>query len=288
MNQNLNFTLHKLDRISLIVIHLFDTIGTAIHGTEGSYSRHALGYPTSRYCGRPPAPLNYSKRESCHDEQKNRAAYATIPRDPPQKRGQQKYLQFDGALQPENHSGAPATQIWTNPMLQMPGLFHIEILFKEYQVYEVRKAPPHQGSPNSLDLKLKYTFGVSSFSIFTSDQGDTPEILDEILTTARDLELEVNEDDIEELIMGHEDELTTEELQKILNEEHQETHRNVSPEQEEDEREPMPTSAIKDLLKKWADARAMVLEWHPNQADARSPERINRFHIEVYGKSMIG
>ncbi|GFS99130.1 hypothetical protein TNCV_822511 [Trichonephila clavipes] len=45
------------------------------------------------------------------------------------------------------------------------------------------------------------------------DQGDTPEIMDEILTTARDLELEANKDDIEELIMGHEDELTTEELQ---------------------------------------------------------------------------
>ncbi|GFU17595.1 uncharacterized protein TNCV_3989151 [Trichonephila clavipes] len=66
--------------------------------------------------------------------------------------------------------------------------------------------------------------------------------MDEILTTARELELEVNEDDIEELIMGHEDELTTEELQEILNEEHQETQRNVSPsEQEEDERGPMPT-----------------------------------------------
>ncbi|GFW08562.1 uncharacterized protein TNCV_2775841 [Trichonephila clavipes] len=91
--------------------------------------------------------------------------------------------------------------------------------------------------------------------------------MDEILTTARDLELEVNEDDIEELIMGHEDELTIEK-QEILNEEHQETQRNVSPsEQEEDERGPMTTSAIKDLLKKWADVRAMVLEWHPNQAD---------------------
>ncbi|GFY31234.1 uncharacterized protein TNCV_751971 [Trichonephila clavipes] len=92
--------------------------------------------------------------------------------------------------------------------------------------------------------------------------------MDEILTTARNLELEVNEDDIEELIMGHEDELTKEELQEILNEEHQETQRNVSPsEQEEDERGPMPTSAIKDLLKKWTDVRAMVLEWHSNQAD---------------------
>ncbi|GFU11200.1 uncharacterized protein TNCV_406341 [Trichonephila clavipes] len=92
--------------------------------------------------------------------------------------------------------------------------------------------------------------------------------MDEILTTARDLELEVNEDDIEELIMGHEDELTIEELQKILNEEHQETQRNVSPsEQEEDERGPMLTSAIKDPLKKWEAVRAMVLKWHTNQAD---------------------
>ncbi|GFT82096.1 uncharacterized protein TNCV_3910271 [Trichonephila clavipes] len=87
-------------------------------------------------------------------------------------------------------------------------------------------------------------------------------------TDVRDLELEVNEDDVEELIMGHEDEMTIEELQEILNEEHQETQRNVPPsEQEEDERGPMPTSAIKDLLKKWEAVRAMVLEWHSNQAD---------------------
>ncbi|GFW48822.1 uncharacterized protein TNCV_4244021 [Trichonephila clavipes] len=88
----------------------------------------------------------------------------------------------------------------------------------------------------------------------------------EILTTARDLELEVNEDDIEELIMGHENELTID-LQETLNEEHQEAQQNVSPsEQEEDERGPMLTSAIKDLLKKW-ERCAIVLEWHPNQAD---------------------
>ncbi|GFW69281.1 uncharacterized protein TNCV_486301 [Trichonephila clavipes] len=131
--------------------------------------------------------------------------------------------------------------------------------------------------------------------------------------------------------MGHENELTIEELQEILNEEHQETQRNMSPsEQEEDERGPMPTCAIKDLLKKWADVRTMVLEWHPIQADVNrvgdhyndnainyfrkilkkrekqstldmffsapeaknekdwSPERMNRFRIEVYGESMIG
>ncbi|GFW25719.1 uncharacterized protein TNCV_1309801 [Trichonephila clavipes] len=92
--------------------------------------------------------------------------------------------------------------------------------------------------------------------------------MDEIVTTARDLELEVNEDGIEEFIMRHEDKLTTEEFQEILNEEHQKTQRNVSPsEQEEDERGLMSTSAIKDLFKKWDAVGAMVLEWHPNQDD---------------------
>ncbi|GFT67187.1 hypothetical protein TNCV_783391 [Trichonephila clavipes] len=35
----------------------------------------------------------------------------------------------------------------------------------------------------------------------------------------------------------------------------------------------MPTSAIKDLLKKWEAVRAMVLEWHPNQADVSRSDR---------------
>ncbi|GFY10803.1 uncharacterized protein TNCV_1123251 [Trichonephila clavipes] len=109
--------------------------------------------------------------------------------------------------------------------------------------------------------------------------------MDEILLTARDLELEVNEDDIEEPIMGHEDELTTEELQEILNE-HQETQRNVSPpEQEEDERGPIPTSAIKNLLKKWVDVRAMILEWHPNKADvSRVGDLYNNNSINYFWK----
>ncbi|GFT23337.1 uncharacterized protein TNCV_2016291 [Trichonephila clavipes] len=127
----------------------------------------------------------------------------------------------------------------------------------------------------------KYFLCLDKEHIFGGDQGYIPEIM----ITSRDLELEVNEDDIE-LIMGHEDELTTEELQEILNEEHQETQRNVSPsEQEEDERGPVPTSAIKDLLKKWADVRAMVLEWHPNQADvSRVGDPYNNNDINYFWK----
>ncbi|GFU86008.1 hypothetical protein TNCV_3070101 [Trichonephila clavipes] len=52
-----------------------------------------------------------------------------------------------------------------------------------------------------------YFVALLSERILGGDQGYTPEIMSEILTTARDLELEVNEEDIEDLIMGHEDEL---------------------------------------------------------------------------------
>ncbi|GFS76942.1 uncharacterized protein TNCV_3756181 [Trichonephila clavipes] len=86
--------------------------------------------------------------------------------------------------------------------------------------------------------------------------------------------------------MRHEDELTTEEFLEILNEEHQETQRNVSPsEQKEDERGPMPTSAIKDLLKKWEAVRARVLECHPNQADvSRVGDLYNKNAINYFWK----
>ncbi|GFV41040.1 uncharacterized protein TNCV_2666311 [Trichonephila clavipes] len=79
------------------------------------------------------------------------------------------------------------------------------------------------------------------------------------------------------------------ELQEILNEEHQETHRNVSPsEQEKDERGPMQTSTIQDILKKWEDVRAMVSEWHPNQADiSRVGDLYNANAINYFRKILI-
>ncbi|GFY03068.1 uncharacterized protein TNCV_980731 [Trichonephila clavipes] len=140
-----------------------------------------------------------------------------------------------------------------------------------------------------LDLYVGYVkifLCLDNEHIFGGDQGYTPEIMDEILTTARDLELEVNEDDIEELLMGHEDELTTEKLLEILNEEHQETQRNVSPsEQEEEERGLVPTSVLKYLLKKWEDVRARVLEWYPYQADiSRLGDLYNNNAINYFRK----
>jgi hypothetical protein len=111
-------------------------------------------------------------------------------------------------------------------------------------------------------LQLNSTWRKHCPSCVQGDGDDVPEIMDGIVTTTRDLELEVNEVDIEELLMEHEDDLTTEELQEI--------QRDVSPEKEENEKGPMPTSAIKYLLMKWEDGRTTVLEWHPNHVEVSS------------------
>ncbi|GFT02888.1 transposable element Tcb2 transposase [Trichonephila clavipes] len=121
--------------------------------------------------------------------------------------------------------------------------FAVAVNSEEIRLYDMRSFD--KSRVNSKGIPLEASFSPDSQFVFSDHQ---------------ELEFEVNEDDIEELRMGHEDELTTE-LQEILNEEHQETQPNVSPsEQEEDERGPMSTSVIKDLLKKWEDVRAMVLE----------------------------
>ncbi|GFS59551.1 uncharacterized protein TNCV_2580811 [Trichonephila clavipes] len=76
--------------------------------------------------------------------------------------------------------------------------------------------------------------------------------MDGILITARDLELE----GIEEELIG-----------------------------EEGERGPMPTFVIKYFLKKWEDVRAMVLDWHQNQADvSRVGDLYNNNAINFFQK----
>ncbi|GFW20301.1 uncharacterized protein TNCV_1856211 [Trichonephila clavipes] len=49
---------------------------------------------------------------------------------------------------------------------------------------------------------------------------------------------------------------------------------------------PMPTSAIKNLLKKWEAVREMVLEWHPNQDVCRVGDLYNDNAINYFRKML--
>ncbi|GFU77612.1 putative transposable element [Trichonephila clavipes] len=135
---------------------------------------------------------------------------------------------------------------------------------------------PVNWPPRSCDLTpLDYFLWVYVKSLVYADKPQTLDHLeDNIRRVIADIRPQIlekrsgiggeGEYDIEELVMGHEDELTIEGLQEILNEEHQETQRNVSPsKQEEDERGPMPTSATKDILKKWEAARTNGIRMAP-------------------------
>lgn len=64
----------------------------------------------------------------------------------------------------------------------------------------------------------------------------------------------MNEDDIQELIMEHENELRVEELKELSNEENQETPRRTLS-FDRDEQESVSTSVIKQLFKKWEEVR---------------------------------
>ncbi|GFS56016.1 tigger transposable element-derived protein 1-like protein [Trichonephila clavipes] len=91
---------------------------------------------------------------------------------------------------------------------------------KAREIFEKLK----EQTPGSSSKKLEFKATTGWFTKFKRRSGIKHVLMHE---------LEVNEDDIEELIMRHEDELTTEELQEILNEEHQEAQRNVSPSEQE-------------------------------------------------------
>ncbi|GFU51398.1 collagen alpha-1(XV) chain [Trichonephila clavipes] len=56
---------------------------------------------------------------------------------------------------------------------------------------------------------------------------------------------------------------------------------------EEDEKGPMPTSAIKDLLKKWVDVREMILEWHSNQADVSRVGDLYNYNTINYFRKIL-
>ena len=77
------------------------------------------------------------------------------------------------------------------------------------------------------------------------DEG--PEIVQQIVEIAMNLELEVDTDDVEELIEEHEEQLTTEELNELNKMQQEEAERVlISGEEEENNTKgPMPTALIK-------------------------------------------
>lgn len=78
--------------------------------------------------------------------------------------------------------------------------------------------------------------------------------------------LDVNDFDVEELVEGHREELTTEELQELEKNEHKTRNDALSSGSEEEEIEEAPTSLIKEIIAKWMDVKNFAEKYHHNKA----------------------
>nr|XP_034961014.1 uncharacterized protein LOC118080194 [Zootoca vivipara] len=93
---------------------------------------------------------------------------------------------------------------------------------------------------------------------------DAP-IVEDIVSLANSMGLEVSCSDVEELVEEQRTELTTEELQYILTEQQKVATEEISSEEEES-RESAPTATIEELLAKWAEVQAIAEKYHPDKA----------------------
>ncbi|KAJ7344500.1 hypothetical protein JRQ81_000450 [Phrynocephalus forsythii] len=95
-------------------------------------------------------------------------------------------------------------------------------------------------------------------------------IVEEIVNLGDSLGLDVSNADVEELLEGHRTELTTEELQSIMNEQKRAAaEENVSEEEEEQEqdesRPSISTALIKETLAKWDAVQTVFETYHPDR-----------------------
>ena len=92
-------------------------------------------------------------------------------------------------------------------------------------------------------------------------------VIDDIVSLGKNIGLEVNIEDVEELLEDHKDELSVEELEqlkKLL----QKTIVEEMSSQGEEGREDVPTSLIHEICTKWGEVRSFVEPYHPDKAVA--------------------
>ncbi|XP_063842553.1 tigger transposable element-derived protein 1-like isoform X2 [Scylla paramamosain] len=98
-----------------------------------------------------------------------------------------------------------------------------------------------------------------------------------IVCLGRAMGLEVSENDVEELVEDHKNELTKEELQDLLKMQQEEVAQEISLEEEGNRN--ITSAEIKELCFLWSKTQAIVEKWHPNKAVVN--KSINLFNDNV-------
>lgn len=92
---------------------------------------------------------------------------------------------------------------------------------------------------------------------FEGFDNDDSAVIDDIVSLGKNMGLEVNNEDVEELLEDHKDELSTEELEQLQKQLQKAIVEEMSSEEEEG-REDVPTSLICEICAKWGEVKSFV------------------------------
>ena len=107
--------------------------------------------------------------------------------------------------------------------------------------------------------------GTSTAADVEEESREDSQLIDEIVSMGQNLGLEMDSGDVEELLDEHRDELTTEELQQ-LQEEQKRTLTKVMSSDEDEGRKIASTADIKEICAKWNNIQNFVELYHPDKA----------------------
>ena len=81
-------------------------------------------------------------------------------------------------------------------------------------------------------------------------------VIDDIVSLGKNMGLEVNSEDVEELLEDHKDELSMEELEQLQKQLQKAIVEEMSSEEEEG-RDDVPTSLIREICAKWGEVQSL-------------------------------
>ncbi|GCC28836.1 hypothetical protein chiPu_0007270 [Chiloscyllium punctatum] len=106
-----------------------------------------------------------------------------------------------------------------------------------------------------------------------------PPVVPVIVSLGKSMGLKVSEEDVEELVEDHKNELTKEEFQHLHKIQQEEVAQEISSEEEEEASGNISSAEIKELCFLWSKTQVIVEKWHPNKAVVN--RSINMFNDNV-------
>ncbi|XP_066968470.1 tigger transposable element-derived protein 1-like [Macrobrachium rosenbergii] len=172
-------------------------------------------------------------------------------------------------------------------------------LADEFSWLKVKFLPPRTTSLlQPMDQQIIANFKKLDFEGFDSPSqlGDDPEAeplplpdadVEEIVSVAKSMGLEVSSDDVEELVAEHNTELTTEELQELHKEQQKVLAEEVSEEEESKEVPTTGTKEIKEMLMHWEKFQEFFEKHHHDKAVVnRAIDYVDDNLVNVYRKHL--